>query len=151
MTLEVVLGFVLGVGLGALTVRHGRQPTDLTPERPQAGPPARPSPTGGVLEHDRIDDEAEIQTACAVIDVALRLTSPELSRRLGEALRPLVSVQVITPDVGEAFDATSHVWEESRETGEGQAAGTIATVRVPGLRDARSGAVHRKARVVVFQ
>ncbi|MGO9503000.1 MAG: hypothetical protein ACLPUO_15820 [Streptosporangiaceae bacterium] len=91
-----------------------------------------------------------LQVAEAVLDVVDRLASQELSRRLGDALRQLDGVSILTPEVGADFERDLHEWVATRAVTEGHIAHTIAATKVPGMaRD--DGTVIRKARVIVFE
>jgi hypothetical protein len=91
-----------------------------------------------------------LQVAEAVLEVADRLASQELSRRLGDALHRLDGVSILTPEVGAEFEPELHDWVATRPVTEVHMARTIAAIKVPGMARA-DGTVIRKARVVVFE
>jgi hypothetical protein len=95
------------------------------------------------------DPGVDLAVATAVLAVARRLTSPELQRRLTEAVRLLPDVSVIFPQAGDVFDPTLHTWESSAAALASDAAETVAETRSAGLLD-HCGVVHRRAGVVVY-
>jgi hypothetical protein len=104
---------------------------------------------GGDQEADA-PEAVNLKVAAAVLEVADRLTSAELCRRLGAALGELGGVAVIVPTKGSDFDPLEHSWDETLPVPEGTKARTIAATKVPGLL-APDGSVVRKARVAVFE
>jgi hypothetical protein len=92
-----------------------------------------------------------LQVAEAVLEVADRLASKELTRRLGDALRPLDGVSILTPEVGADFEPHLHEWVGTRAVAEGHVARTIAATKVPGMTRDDDETVIRKARVIVFE
>lgn len=144
----------------AAQVTPAAQDAQVTPAAQDAGSPqpatqlAEPAPSepaGEVAAAGDAPDAAKgLQVADAVLDVADRLSSQELCRRLGEALRPLPGVNILMPPAGAGFDRTRHDWASTRPAAEGDTPGTVAATKVPGLARA-DGTVVRKARVVVFE
>lgn len=121
-------------------------PADGVPEA--AKPP--PAHADGLMMTTPSDVATNLRVAEAVLDVADRLASRELCRRLGDALRPLHGVSVLMPESGTAYDPALHDWVSTKAAGEDHAARTIAATKVPGMARA-DGTVVRKARVVVFE
>lgn len=114
-----------------------------------AAPPAEPRQAPASEGYLTITT-TNLQVAEAVLEVADRLASQELSRRLGVALHQLDGVSILTPEAGNEFDPGLHDWIATRAVTEGHTARTIAATKVPGMARA-DGTVIRKARVVVFE
>jgi hypothetical protein len=114
-----------------------------------AARPAEPGQTANLDSHLAVTN-TNLQAAEAVLDVADRLASQELARRLGDALRLLEGVRILAPVAGSEFEPDLHDWVATRAVTEGHMARTIAATTVPGMtRD--DGTVMRKARVIVFE
>jgi hypothetical protein len=133
-------------------------PSYAEPELPVSAPgaasegaarPAEPRQAAASESHLAVTT-TNIQVAEAVLEVADRLASQELSRRLGDALHRLDGVSILTPEVGAEFEPDLHDWIATRAVTEGHIARTIAATKVPGMARA-DGTVIRKARVVVFE
>lgn len=143
-----VIGLLLGGGLGLVV---GRRRVPEPDPVPSPEPAADPDPA---LSPEAAGDGAagrHLEVATAVLDVAEQIASPALARRLGEAVRPLAGVTVITAVTGAAFDPARHHWESTRARGGPQEEeGSISSTAVPGLAGP-DGVVIRKARVVVFE
>ncbi len=167
--IAVAVGMLGGMGLGRLTGASGNSPTQtpddverppidtspilgdgstratsLTP-RPDAEPP--PAVDGSETEPAR--SAVNESVAMAVLDVADRVGSDELSRRLADAVDQLDGVAVVRPTSGEPFDPDRHIWADSAPLADGDQAETIERLRTVGLaRD--DGTTLRPARVDVF-
>lgn len=137
--LIAVTTFVAGMVVGALLRRRP------APRPAPAAPP--PSSQSVVAPQAEAPGSGNVAVARAVISVAQRVASPELARRLGNALNGLDGVAVISPREGSMFDASQHVWEDTVPGGE---PGTVAAVVVPGIANL-DGTVLVKARVNVHE
>lgn len=112
-------------------------------EEPAPEPPATEPPPAPVRPPG-IDQEV----AEKVLKIADRISSPELRRRLGEALSALPDVRVIMPPAGTRFDPDLHVWVSDVPAERPELAETVAETLTAGLAD-REGRVIRPARVTV--
>jgi hypothetical protein len=120
------------------------QPVEPATSRPN-------EPEKAVSQPSRAADTiTNLQVAEAVLEVADRLASQELCRRLGDALRPLDGVSILMPEVGADFDPGLHDWVSTRAATDDHTARTVAATKVPGMALA-DGTVLRKARVIVFE
>ena len=84
-----------------------------------------------------------------MLEVADRLTSPDLRRRLAEAVGPLPGATVIVPGPGTRFDPDVHEWVSSRPPPREDLRETVAETLHAGLAD-RTGRLLRPARVIVY-
>lgn len=91
----------------------------------------------------------DAKVAQAVLEVADRLTSPDLRRRLAEAVSPLPGATVIVPEPGTRFDPDVHEWVSSRPPPREDLRETVAETLHAGLAD-RTGRLLRPARVIVY-
>lgn len=91
----------------------------------------------------------DAEVAQAVLEVADRLTSPDLRRRLAEAVGPLPGATVIVPGPGARFDPDVHEWVSSRPPPREDLRETVAETLHAGLAD-RTGRLLRPARVIVY-
>lgn len=91
----------------------------------------------------------DAKVAQAVLEVADRLTSPDLRRRLAEAVGPLPGATVIVPGPGARFDPDVHEWVSSRPPPREDLRETVAETLHAGLAD-RTGRLLRPARVIVY-
>lgn len=152
-------GFLSGTAVGAALIyrrlRSDARPRSITPSPipPPPDPGGRfPLVAGGSAGAVASDatKAINIEVASAVLDVADRLTSAELCRRLGAAVGQLPGVGVIDPAKGSAFDPAAHSWDETCSPPEGCEPRSVAATKVPGL-VAPDGTIVRKARVAVFE
>lgn len=91
----------------------------------------------------------DAKVAQAVLEVADRLTSPDLRRRLAEAVGPLPGATVIVPGPGARFDPDVHEWVSSRPPPREDLRETVAETLHAGLAE-RTGRLLRPARVIVY-
>lgn len=91
----------------------------------------------------------DAKVAQAVLEVADRLTSPDLRRRLAEAVSPLPGATVIVPEPGTRFDPDVHEWVSSRPPPREDLRETVAETLHAGLAE-RTGRLLRPARVIVY-
>jgi hypothetical protein len=142
----LVVGVVIGAGTSEL--RWRLRPVTRKEESgdPELVSPALEEPVASAAPQAT----TSLLVAEAVLDVADRLASQELCRRLGDALRPLEGLLILTPETGQDFDSQMHDWVTTRPAKPGQSPGTIAAIKVPGITSS-DGTILRKARVVVFE
>ncbi len=117
----------------------GSQPADesaATARQPVTGPdgPA----TAAAIE----------EIAIEVLDVADRLSSDELARRLAAAVDRLPGLAIVRPDEGDAFDPDHHLWAETIPVTADVEPETISRCLNVGLKS-DDGTSIRPARVVV--
>ncbi|MES9541462.1 hypothetical protein [Actinomadura sp. NPDC000600] len=140
------------------SARRTEEATAPWPPEPAAGsaesaarpakPAARPAePDGGGPQARPPGLDAEV--ALAVLAVADRLTSPDLRRRLAEAVSPLPGAVLIVPRGGTRFDPDVHEWVSSRPPPQDDLRETVAETVHAGLAD-HTGRLLRPARVVVY-
>jgi hypothetical protein len=142
----LILGIVIGAGISELRFRRRPVAREIAGgELKRASPPPEEEPAARQAEVP-----TNLRVAEAVLDVADRLASQELCRRLGDALRPLEGLRVLIPETGDNFDSQVHDWVSTRSVQSGQNPGTIAAIKVPGIASS-DGTILRKARVVVFE
>lgn len=127
MIVYLLGGLVLGAVIGAsVSELRWRRRLAHIPDLPRVAPePGKDSPQDEVPTNLRVAE--------AVLNVADRLASQELCRRLGEALTPLEGVRILLPENGADFDPQVHEWVTTRQVTAEQSAGTIAATKVPGM------------------
>src|SRR5690606_22839357 len=124
---------------------------DTVPSAEDAVPPGGketvpPDADGAAMERP---PGLDTEVARAVLEVADRLTSPDLRRRLAEAVGPLPGATVIVPGPGARFDPDVHEWVSSRPPPREDLRETVAETLHAGLAD-RTGRLLRPARVIVY-
>ncbi len=124
---------------------------DTVPSAEDAGPPGGketvpPDADGAATERP---PGLDAKVAQAVLEVADRLTSPDLRRRLAEAVSPLPGATVIVPEPGTRFDPDVHEWVSSRPPPREDLRETVAETLHAGLAE-RTGRLLRPARVIVY-
>jgi hypothetical protein len=144
----LVVGAVIGAGISELRWRHRTVTREEEGGEPEPVSPALEEPVASAAPQAEVT--TNLLVAEAVLDVADRLASQELCRRLGDALRPLEGLLILTPEMGDDFDSQVHDWVSTRPANPGQSPGTIAAIKVPGITSS-DGIILRKARVVVFE
>lgn len=124
---------------------------DTVPSAEDAVPPGGketvpPDADGAAMERP---PGLDTEVARAVLEVADRLTSPDLRRRLAEAVGPLPGATVIVPEPGTRFDPDVHEWVSSRPPPREDLRETVAETLHAGLAE-RTGRLLRPARVIVY-